>query len=221
MGDDASGPWTEVEWERIIRRSEARSARVMELMETLDAAGADADQIQQRLCREMGWDKLDAGEGEADYAYGEATWFDPAVAGAQSDWDERSVTEGETPPGYDLAYAVGLEGMRTLQAVADEHAQAGEQVHERIRSAMEHALIPAAKLRGGHAMGYDDEVLCANIVYCRIALKAALAAREDVQWLTDRGVMASSTGKHLVERLGEVASTIESRVAELRQRVWW
>jgi hypothetical protein len=191
----------------------------MELMETLYEEGAAEDQIERRLCREMGWPEPDVGGGEADPGYGEATAFDQAGDGAESDGCGPSFREEQPPSGYDLAYAVGLEVWRTLQGV--ENAQTTEQTNERIRSAMEHALIPAAKLRGGHAMGYDDDVLCGYIVYCRIALKATVTAGEDVQWVTDRGVLPSATGQHLARRLGEVASTIEARITELRNRVWW
>jgi hypothetical protein len=190
MSEEPSRPWTEAEWERFIRQSEARSARAMELMETLYKEGADEDQIERRLCREMGWPEPDSSANEVNQGSGDAMSFDQANDELASDAGESSPDEAETPPGYDLAYAVGLEVMRTLQGV--DHSQTSDQTHERLRSAMEHALIPAAKLRGGHAMGYDDEVLAGHIVYCRIALKAAAAAKEDVQWLTDRGVMASS-----------------------------
>ncbi len=81
--------------------------------------------------------------------------------------------------------------------------------------------IAAAKIAGGHGMGYDDDVLCANIVKNRIALDGAKQGRGGFEALKRRGVLTVEDADRLIAESDEVVRLITERIAELRSNVWW
>ena len=60
--DDQELPWTEAQWEAFMRRSDVRSAKFGELLETLH----DDPDRHAKIDHEMGWDKPIEGETEED-----------------------------------------------------------------------------------------------------------------------------------------------------------
>jgi hypothetical protein len=81
--------------------------------------------------------------------------------------------------------------------------------------------IAAAKISGGHGMGYDDHVLCGNIVNCKRGLAGAQQSRNALISLRDDKILPASVVDPLLPRVDEVIRAVEERIAELRSRVWW
>ena len=189
----------------------------MELLETLSGEEVDWQDAHAQIEQEMGWSPL------ASLAVFDASTEDADTFPSDSPEPDDESEPAESIPAYKLAHVVGLEVMRAVQAVTaeTESAQYPETVNERLQSAVGHALMPASKLSGGHAMGYDDEVLGGHIVYCKSALEAAVTARDDVRWLTEQHVLPVPKGEYLVQRLDNVRAAIETRLSELRGNIWW
>jgi hypothetical protein len=83
------------------------------------------------------------------------------------------------------------------------------------------AHIAAAKIAGGHAMGYDDDVLCGNIVNCRRGLAGIQQSEAALAALRDRDVIPADLADSLVQQIQPARQLLEERIAELRSRVWW
>lgn len=229
MDDFADQPWNEAQWERFMQRSEVRSARYGELLETLHDH-PDGDRI---IAREMGWHRT----GEVDYPDPEdldAAEIDPEGEGepfvegyplGEGDPEAESdpeLEELENLPAYRLAREVNEEVYAALrpclQQLVDDRL---DETGERLVSAESHALIMASKIAGAHGMGYHDGVLCGHIVMLRVSLKASQTAAADLEWLARQQVLPAARVEQLGRRLEEVAAAVSERITELRARVWW
>ena len=79
----------------------------------------------------------------------------------------------------------------------------------------------AAKIAGGHAMGYHDEVICGNIVYCNRALEAVDDALDGLQEIRELQLLDPSDIEALLEQGRQVRHLLVEHIAALRARVWW
>jgi hypothetical protein len=70
-------------------------------------------------------------------------------------------------------------------------------------------------------MGYDDDVLCGNIVNNRIALDAVKRSQQAWAELQELQIVPPEMAEPLVAEMREVERLLEERIAELRSRVWW
>lgn len=235
----AERPWTEAQWEAFMRESEARAARYGDLLETL-INHPDRDAI---IGREMGWDRgggggrssgseeedegfdADDGDGDGDDDIepedDDEPWREDDMTAAMSDADadDRGL---RAIPAYVLAYETGLAVMDALEPYADRRdPDSGEEAGELLSEAIGYALVPGAKIAGGHAMGYDDEQICGNIVCCRKALAAAAAAEDAFLRLRARQYVPREVTDPLLQKLRATQHAIEERIADLRSRVWW
>jgi hypothetical protein len=251
-------PWTEAQWEKFMKESDARSARYGELLETF----MDHPQRDVVVAREMGWDGLaDACEAEArgelpgaDEDEADEAWSSPpdakpddapadkrADASEGDDEDEDDDIEGENDadwyddgrgsvteiPAYRLAFKVGMEIHRALRPFVTgrdperDRTPREEDEDELFGRASIGVHIAAAKLSGGHAMGYDDDVLCGHIVNCRRGLEGAEQAEAALIGLRDTGALPPDVVETLLPRVREVIEAMKARIAELRSKVWW
>jgi hypothetical protein len=96
-----------------------------------------------------------------------------------------------------------------------------QEIDEEFGEAMIQSQIACAKIAGGHGMGYEDNVLCGNIVYNRIALDANRRSHESLTILRDRKLLPAETVQPLLAMLDEARTSIEARIAEMRAKVWW
>ncbi len=208
-GDDAS-PWSEQRWARFIQRSEARAARYQELLETLE----DHPDAEALIAREMGWPELEA-EDDTSHPEWVAAEDVQCDAGDVGELDH----ELEATPVYVLARAVAVEVLTALRPYGKAaDVDGGDEADERLEAVLSNAMLPGAKLAGGHALGDDPEMIGGQIVYCLKALDAAWAACEDLRWLTDRGHLPAAVAQPLLHRLEELARMISRRVDKLRGR---
>jgi hypothetical protein len=79
----------------------------------------------------------------------------------------------------------------------------------------------AVNIAGGHAMGYDEDVLCGNIVKNRMSLAAIVRCREAWGELIEQRIVTTDFAEPLINEMRRVQGMIEERIAELRARVWW
>lgn len=220
-------PWTEEEWPAEFRRSDVRSARFGELLETL----RDHPDRDDLIAREMGWDRVgdlftadDAAEIELECAQAassdepSARTFDPL-----HDGDELDRAAGLPLLSEAAAFRLALE----VTAVVIESGRGFEgsgfadvRHEEAFRELTSNALIPAAKIRGGHCFGYDDEI-CANIVCNRSALEAAEKAEQALLRLDREAALPAAYAERLLPRLRELIRLLNERITAMRSRVWW
>jgi hypothetical protein len=83
------------------------------------------------------------------------------------------------------------------------------------------SLVVTAKIAGGHGMGYDEEVLCGNIVCCKRSLEAAERSVAALEELAERGTVPTDTIQPLLEEGRMVRDLVQQHIAQLRSRVWW
>jgi hypothetical protein len=83
------------------------------------------------------------------------------------------------------------------------------------------AYEAAVKIAGGDAMGYDDDMLCGNIVNNRIALDAVHRCQQAWAELQEQQIVCREVAEPLLSEMREVQKLIEERIVELRSRVWW
>ncbi len=129
-------------------------------------------------------------------------------------------------------YGVAVDLGKRVMTVVDEYrgdqedrpgdaTTDGESDGELFARAFIGVQIAAAKVIGGHAMGYDDEVLCGNIVNCRRALAAAVDGRQAWQGVRDRRLVPVDVVDDLLAGHDHVITLINERIADLRSRVHW
>jgi hypothetical protein len=123
-------------------------------------------------------------------------------------------------PAYKLAFEVGLKVHQALKPYSTESTK-GEEFDERLGKAAIGCHIAAAKLAGGHAMGYDEDVLCGHIVNCKRGLAAAQEAEEALLELKEDGALPAELVDSLLPDVRAVIEAMKARIEELRARVWW
>jgi hypothetical protein len=120
------------------------------------------------------------------------------------------------------AYAKSMTAAERIhKALKTELEKPADSGDEEIGEAFINAHIACAKIAGGHGMGYDDDVLCGNIVCNKIALAANKRCEEALLALRERKVIPAETIDPLLPDLLEARASIEQRIAELRSKVWW
>jgi hypothetical protein len=194
-----------------MKRSDVRSAKFGELMETL-RHHPDRDQI---IDKEMGWDK----PVNEEFAKIVEEAAEAVEKGEVEDLDDAEPVE--EIPVYARAWDVGEKVERVLEPWLKAPVGKDEEFNELIGEAFINIHIVCAKIAGGHGMGYDDDVLCGNIVYCKRALQACRKGIEAWEELAKRGIVKNQLAEEIVKDMQELRGMVEQRMAELRNRVWW
>jgi hypothetical protein len=70
-------------------------------------------------------------------------------------------------------------------------------------------------------MGYDEDVLCGNIVKNRMSLAAIVRCQEAWGELVEQRIVTREFAEPLVSEMRRVQGMVEERIGELRARVWW
>lgn len=205
---DDDRPWTEAQWAAFMKEADLRAARHGELLETL-LDHPDRDEI---IDHEMGWDQ----EPSEEVIEGLGNLPETSDALAKED-DEEPV---EDIPVYRRISALGESVSDLLEQLmkgavdeSDEAAEVGE--------AFINVHIAAAKIAGGHGMGYDDDVLCGNIVNNRIALESLGKAADAWKGLRSRQTVSAKEADDVLRELAECRQDLAERIEDLRSRVWW
>jgi hypothetical protein len=96
-----------------------------------------------------------------------------------------------------------------------------EDVAELVSDAFIQIKIVAAKISGGHAMGYEDDVLCGNIVCNTIAREAIDKCVEALDDLAKRKLLNKRSLPGVMKEIDALKKTLDDRIAEMRAKVWW
>lgn len=118
------------------------------------------------------------------------------------------------------AYRLGLEFSMAIHDYLKGSETGGSWEDPLRMEFYRHALRIGAEIAGGHGLGYEEDTLCGNIVKNRWALGHAREAARLLQILL-QGDGSSESLKNLLSMVHEVQKEIESRVVELRRKVWW
>jgi hypothetical protein len=207
-----------------MQKSDVRSAKFGELFETF-IDHPDRDEI---IAREMGWEFL-----RKDPNWAENITFDESLddsfdeaedadsdASEDMDLDEefrRDRDELESIEAYSASYRWGLKVHDELQPFCDtDDVQTGDLVVDALA-----CFEVAAKIAGGHGMGYEDEVVCGNIVCCKRAIEAADTSLEALETLKSCAILAADAADRLIAEGKRIRNLVRARIDELRRRVWW
>ena len=207
-------PWTEEEWEKFMERSDIRAAKYGELLETF----MDDPNRDEIIAREMGWDEPDDEDAAADVelmnSITEAAIHDEEI----EELMRRRHEDLHALPAYSQGYEFGLRCHNALRPYVQEEEYPPD---DDLIAAFSESLIIAAKIAGGHGMGYDDHTLCGNIVCCKRSLAAANKCLTALESLKARGRVPSEVLDPLIAECREVRLLVEQHIADLRSRVWW
>jgi hypothetical protein len=201
------------------------------LLETL-RDHPDRDAI---IAHEMGWDRAEEEDDEESLedpglTIEETDEYQAAFGDEEGDEFEDDFDELESVPAYSVGYRWALKVHDALkpvfeaeeeQAVPTDEDGLDDYVPDEDVSQTLRCFEIAAKIAGGHGMGYDDEVLCGNIVCNRKSLAAANDSLEGLAALRRRGLLEPQTADELIREGEDVRELVNERIAKLRSRVWW
>jgi hypothetical protein len=210
----------EMGWTWLVKALEEEAANKGAAREqaTSDEVGdSDDDDQAVDLDEDVDEDDLDA-----SWLDDSADDFDDDLDDIETDvepWDRRNRILSQIPA-YAAARALGSRVNDVLRPLME-----GEDPDDDKSRLLAEAYISvhqaAAKIAGGHAMGYDDDVLCGNIVNNRIALEAVERGEQAWQELVEQQIVSRDVAEPFIAGMREVQKLIEERIAELRSRVWW
>ena len=239
---DPGRPWNEQEWEAFMKECDLRTARFGEILETVK----DHPDRDELIDRHMGWDEPDEPEedeerDEREPHFDGAAIMEQAAAEVEAENAERErsgeSTSDDEPfgvdadrkqiPAYNLAFEVGMRVHEALEPFMKARVPEGagewdrDDVDERLGEAYIGCMITAAKISGGHAMGYEDDVLCGNIANVKRGLAAADSAEAALLWLREKKELPAELVDRLLPDVRAVQQAARERIDELRRGVWW
>ncbi len=207
MSEADEKPWTEEQWEAFMKRQDLKAARFGEILETV----IDDPNRYEIIEKEMGWDMENGPAVEIP----ELTQDEEEEINQQMKQEDEAL---ERIPAYQKSMEVATKVQRLLKPL---FKNGEDDPDEDISDALSGAYIPAAKIAGGHGMGYDDDVLCANIVNNKIALAANKTCQKALKSIRDRKMLPAKKVNDVLKHVEEAGSLIEGRIADLRSKVWW
>ncbi|MEX2142632.1 MAG: hypothetical protein WD894_25485 [Pirellulales bacterium] len=245
---DDDRPMTEAQWEALFRKSDLKAAKYEELLETFrDEPDGQliiaremgwkrlADALEERAAQngdsQVNHSSQPAETDPTDTLDDEETiddWLEDAFEDDDDDdnssdcacaWDaERD--QLNRIPAYRAARSLADRVGKALRPLMEEEC-ADEDLGRLLGEGYISAHQAAVKIAGGHAMGYDEDVLCGNIVNNRISLDAMYRCQLAWAELQEQQIIARHIAEPLVAEMREVQKLIEERIAELRSHVWW
>ena len=224
---------TEEEWEKMMRESDVRAARFGELLETL----MDHPNGNELVAREMGWNELadamarsDSENDPPDDADEDSLYFDESNEhdfGSDDEDDsepfgrDEQDRELEEIPAYVLCERAGGAVDKLLKPFQSEDVKLHEDDGELIGQAWIGMHIACAKMSGGHAMGYGEDVLGGNIVNNKRGLESARQTISAMQHLAERKIISVESLNELMLLMREAEVALVARIEELRSMMWW
>ena len=176
-----------------------------------DEAGADDDDDGIDI------DTNDSDDDESD-----------AVSSGKDPFADEEEDDKRAIPAYKLANEVGLRVHEALQPFMQARAPKDpdeewdrDEIDERMGEAYIGCMIAAAKIVGGHAMGYEDDVLCGNIANCKRGLAGADQCEAALLWLRENNHLPAELVERLLPDVRAVQQAVRERIEELRKGVWW
>lgn len=216
--------WDEHDWEDFLRENDRRVDRFMALLTDFMARyppppeGAPPDDEAAWKTRLEAFMRRHTGfEGSADDL---PVWED------EDDRDEEATGESWKTGLAAFPEQQPVDALPVYQAartLADHVSRWSEPIPTHAKDSglvqfCSHVLEVPAKLSGGHAVGYERDVLGGNIAYVKRSLAAANAALEALQRIQDASYMRPAAYRRLYEATYEVRNAVALHVLRLRER---
>jgi hypothetical protein len=215
------GDWDEEDWERFLQKADVRTAKYLELFETLHNH-PDCDNL---IAKEMGWshkyEDCDYNNGSCDNCgkrdecriyeinqiFDNSTEYDETI--------ERDVEDVKNIIAYKKSYELYIklsEYFRNREGVdADEDFLEAISASSKI----------SAKIAGGHGMGYERDSLCGNIANCKRSLKNARICVYSLEIVRAKSTLPDSDINILISEAIKVEREVLKWIEYLRSRIWW
>ncbi|MDP6923829.1 MAG: hypothetical protein R2568_02095 [Candidatus Scalindua sp.] len=213
-GDD----WDEEDWERFLQKADVRTAKYLELFETLHTH-PDCDKL---IAKEMGWSRKyedcnyknescdNCGKRDDCHIYEVNQIFDNAI-----EYDETTESDVENIVAYKKSYKLYIKLSKYFKDRKEVNAD--EDVLEAISAS---SVIPA-KIAGGHGMGYEKDTLCGNIANCKRSLKNARKCIYMLEIVRAKATCPDSDINILIGDAIKVEREVIKWIEYLRSRIWW
>ncbi len=218
--EDDDEIWDEYRWERFKQQSDMRSEKYRQLLEKY-MDHPDRDKI---IAKEMGWDDLledlealergdipDYEDEDMDGIYDED--IDEGDEWKQSTgYKEDDADSVKDLPVYQKAYQYSLDAHKLVKQIGENRRE--EVISEFIGA----AILPAAKIAGGYAMGFEMQFLGGNIANCKRGLAAANRMLNALDIMLEEGIIDRDVYDEYYRRGKEVRDELELYITELRDR---
>lgn len=213
--------WGEEDWERFLQKADVRTAKYLELFETLHNH-PDCDNL---IAKEMGWSHKyegcdykdepcsNCGERNECRIYEINQIFDNAIECNET--TESDVEDIKNIHAYRKSYELYIKLSRYFKN--RKEMDADEDVLEAISAS---SKVPA-KIAGGHGMGYEKDTLCGNIANCKRSLKNARICVYSLEIVKAKSTFPDSDINILINEAIIIEREVLKWIEYLRSRIWW
>ncbi len=210
--------WDEDDWERFLQKADVRTAKYLELFETLHTR-PDCDKL---IAKEMGWghkyedcnyknDSCDnCGKRGECHIYDVNQVFDNAL-----EYDETTENDVKNIIAYEKSYNLHIKLRKYFKD------RKGVSTDEDVLEAISASAIIPSKIAGGHGMGYEKDTLCGNIANCKRSLKNARKCVYLLEIVRAKATCPDSDINILIGEAIKVEREVLKWIGYLRSRIWW
>ena len=213
--------WDEDDWERFLQKADVRTAKYLELFETLHNH-PDCDDL---IAKEMGWSHKykscdeknkscsDCEKSDECHIYEIDQIFDNSIE--YDETTERDIEDVKKITAYKKSYELYIRLSKYFKN--SKGIDADEDVIEAISAS---SMVPA-KIAGGHGMGYEKDSLCGNIANCKRSLKNAKICVYSLERVRASSTFPDSDINILISEAIKVEREVMKWIEDLRSRIWW
>ncbi|MHC4307214.1 MAG: hypothetical protein ACYSR7_01145 [Planctomycetota bacterium] len=215
------GDWDEEDWERFLQKADVRTAKYLELLETLHNH-PDCDIL---IAKEMGWshkyEDCDYNNGSCDNCgkrdecriYEINQIFDNYTE--YGEIIESDVEDVKNIIAYKKSYELYIKLSKYFRN------REGVDTDEDFLEAISASSKISAKIAGGHGMGYERDSLCGNIANCKRSLKNARICVYSLEIVRAKSTLPDSDINILISEAIKVEREVLKWIEYLRSRIWW
>jgi len=213
--------WDEYDWERFLQKADVRTAKYLELFETLHNH-PECDNI---IAKEMGWSQkyedcayenescVNCEKNNDCYIYEINQIFDNSLE--YDETTERNVEDVRKISAYKKSYEFYMRLSKYFENCNE--VDIDEDVVEAISAS---SMVPA-KIAGGHGMGYEKDSLCGNIANCKRSLKSSKVCVCLLEIVRAKSTFPESDINSLIGEAIKVEHEVIKWIEYLRSRIWW
>ena len=204
--------WDEHRWEEFFRESDKRTDKYLQLLDKYKDH-PDRDNI---IAEQMGWTHLlddeDAGreEWENEFVIDD---FEEGEAWKQlTGYEPTEFDSFEHLPLYQKAHEFTVDSIKMV------NVRFADQEDESVRTFAQNVTIPAAKIAGGFAFGFEPDSIGGNIANCKRGLSAANRMLDALYQMGEKELMDRELYLKYYERAKEIRDELAIYIVELRER---
>jgi len=213
--------WDEEDWERCLQKADVRTAKYIELFETLH----DHPDCDNLIAKEMGWrhkyedcdyknESCDNCENRNECRIYEINQIiDNSIE--YNETIESDVEDVKSILAYKKSYELYVKLSRYFKN------RKGMDIDEDVLEAISASSMAPAKIAGGHGMGYEKDTLCGNIANCKRSLKNARICVCSLEIVRAKSTFPDSDINILISDAIKVEREVLKWIEYLRSRIWW